>query len=63
MKRFLMCVMGMVFALTAFADDEFGLYIVTSSDSTTTTVSTLQKITRCTSTISSQPLRSTWPAT
>lgn len=40
-----MAVMVMFFAITASADDEFGLYIVTGTDSTTTTVSTLQKIT------------------
>ena len=45
MKRFLTAVMALFLTLTAFADDEFGLYIVTSSETTTTSVSTLQKIT------------------
>lgn len=40
-----MAVIAALFAVTAMADDEFGLYIVTNSDTTTTNVTTLQKIT------------------
>ena len=40
-----MAVIAALFAVTALADDEFGLYIVTKSDTTTTNVTTLQKIT------------------
>ena len=40
-----MAVSAALFAVTALADDEFGLYIVTKSDTTTTNVTTLQKIT------------------
>ena len=45
MKRVCMAVIAALFAVTAMADDEFGLYIVTKSDTTTTNVTTLQKIT------------------
>ena len=45
MKRVCMAVIAALFAVTALADDEFGLYIVTKSDTTTTNVTTLQKIT------------------
>ena len=45
MKRFLLAVMAAFFMLTAFADDEFGLYVVTNSETKTTEVSSLQKIT------------------
>ena len=40
-----MAVIAALFSLTVLADDEFGLYIVTNSDTTTTNVITLQKIT------------------
>ena len=45
MKRVCMAVIAALFAVTALADDEFGLYIVTKSDTTTTNVTTPQKIT------------------
>ena len=45
MKRLCMAVLAALFAVTVLADDEFGLYIVTNSDTTTTNVTTLQKIT------------------
>jgi hypothetical protein len=45
MKRFLMAVMSVFFALAVYADDEFGLYVVTDSETKTTEVSSLQKIT------------------
>ena len=45
MKRVCMAVIAALFAVTAMADDEFGLYIVTNSDTTTTNVTTLRKIT------------------
>lgn len=44
MKNLIFALFTLLSATTAAADDEFGLYIVTGSETTTTNVSSLQKI-------------------
>lgn len=44
MKNLFIVLVAFLTAATAAADDEFGLYIVTSSETSTTSVSSLQKI-------------------
>lgn len=45
MKRFFLAAVALILSFAAYADDEVGLYVVTSAETTTTSVSTLQKIT------------------